>query len=191
LIKESTETNTIGAFTFFDNEKDNLFKWKNLYKLRVRGCSLSGVVVTPFSNITTVYVTTQFMESLIIKNEEVSYLLSFLPKGSNSNVSLLYRGSRDGFEAKIFHLTCNRMGKTLTIVQSKNNFVFGGFTNSLWWSRKTDKVTSQDNGAFVFSLRNADGVAHEKYCIREGEEEHAIKNSEKFGPYFGNKKKNY
>ena len=36
-------------------------------------------------------------------------------------------GGRDGFGAKIFHEKCNYKGETLTIIQSKDEYIFGGY----------------------------------------------------------------
>ena len=45
---------------------------------------------------------------------------------------ILYRGSEDGFSAKIFHNKCDGKGPTLTIVQSTKRNIFGGFCSILW-----------------------------------------------------------
>ena len=44
---------------------------------------------------------------------------------------LLYRASRDGFAAAVFHSKCDDKGPTVTIVKSGNN-IFGGFTKQSW-----------------------------------------------------------
>ena len=54
---------------------------------------------------------------------------------------LLFRGSRDGFQAETFHSKCDNKGPTVTIVKSGNN-IFGGFTEISWNSKYVtcDKV---------------------------------------------------
>jgi ABC-type transporter Mla subunit MlaD len=42
--------------------------------------------------------------------------------------NLLYRGSRDGFEAHTFHTLCDSQPNTLTIIATPENWIFGGFT---------------------------------------------------------------
>ena len=49
-----------------------------------------------------------------------------------SNIKLLYRGSRDGWEAKDFHRLCDNQGPTLTIVKSSVGRISGGFTTIPW-----------------------------------------------------------
>ena len=65
--------------------------------------------------------------------------------------SLLYRGSRDGFEASNFHLCCDGKPNTLTIVKSTKGYIFGGYTNFPWDRTNAYK---HDNNAFIFSLLN-------------------------------------
>jgi hypothetical protein len=43
-----------------------------------------------------------------------------------TKVTLLYRASRDGYNAVNFHAKCDNRGKTVTIIKTKKNYVFGG-----------------------------------------------------------------
>jgi len=49
-------------------------------------------------------------------------------------MSLLYRGSRDGFKDYDFNNKCGDKGPTLTLIKSVNSKheVFGGFTDINW-----------------------------------------------------------
>lgn len=62
---------------------------------------------------------------------------------------LLYRASRDGFLASVFHHLCDNQGPTLTLIRNSHNFVFGGFTTVPW---RTDSSFSPDPYALLFSL---------------------------------------
>ena len=61
---------------------------------------------------------------------------------------LIYKASRDGFDANAFHTHCNNQGPTMTIVQSNNGYLFGGYTGLAWTSDGTYK---NDTTAFVYS----------------------------------------
>ena len=80
---------------------------------------------------------------------------------------LLYRGSRDGFEAETFHFLCDNQGPTLTLIErvfdangdgdideddEKHSRIFGGFTDIAW--QATDEVTfKQGSGnSFLFYM---------------------------------------
>jgi len=41
---------------------------------------------------------------------------------------LIYKASRDGFDANAFHTRCNNQGPTFTIIKSNNGYLFGGYT---------------------------------------------------------------
>ena len=52
----------------------------------------------------------------------------------NFELKLIYRGSKDGFNADIFHQKCDDKGETLTIAKSSYNKIFGGYTDIPWMS---------------------------------------------------------
>ena len=47
---------------------------------------------------------------------------------------LIYRGSKDGFTAVVFHSKCDKMGPTLIIIKSEFELIFGGYTDIDWTS---------------------------------------------------------
>jgi hypothetical protein len=47
-------------------------------------------------------------------------------------LSLLYRGSRDGFRGVDFHAKCDDKGATVTIVKSTEGCIFGGYSDQSW-----------------------------------------------------------
>ena len=70
----------------------------------------------------------------------------------NQSLTLLYRASRDGFEAASFHSLCDGNGQTLTIIQSTVSLnIFGAYINIPWAS--TGGIQA-DLDAFIFSLTN-------------------------------------
>ena len=63
---------------------------------------------------------------------------------------LLYRASRDGFQAKRFHSKCDNQPRTLTVIRA-SKFIFGGYTAAAW---DTSYASKTDPDAFIFSLVN-------------------------------------
>ncbi len=49
-----------------------------------------------------------------------------------AELSLLYRGSRDGWMGKDFHSRCDLKGPTLTLIQILDSDCIGGFSRSDW-----------------------------------------------------------
>lgn len=64
-------------------------------------------------------------------------LYTFIP--DNEQIILLYRGSRDGFYANIFHQKCDNIGATLSIIKTDKGFIFGLWTDISWTSKERDR----------------------------------------------------
>jgi hypothetical protein len=102
---------------------------------------------------------------------------------------LLWRASRDGFNAREFHSRCNGHSNTLTLVMDVGGNIFGGFTPCAWEEgfrkdQKSNKYqTDMSRRSFVFTVKNPWGLAPMRFaamgnghiCCRED-----------LGPSFGN-----
>ena len=86
-----------------------------------------------------------FERSVILTNEEHRRILtSWLSRIMAGKWRLLFRASRDGFAASLFHSKCDNKGPTITVVKSGEN-IFGGFTENAWTSKLCAiKVTYKD-----------------------------------------------
>ena len=69
----------------------------------------------------------------------------------NIKTQLLYKKSRDGNDFNTFHNLCDNKGKTLTLIQSSEGFIIGGYT-PLEWNRNSG--WKNDNDTFLFSITN-------------------------------------
>jgi hypothetical protein len=99
---------------------------------------------------------------------------------SNPQALLLYKATRDGFEASSFHSKCDGKANTVTIIKSNYNNVFGGYTSAAWSSFSG---FISDANAFIFSLRR-NGVSYsDKFRIRTPAD--AIFSMGGYGPTFG------
>ena len=98
---------------------------------------------------------TSFVNSTILTNE-MSINLVKLIEFNNTNFKLLYQASRDGFDNKIFHSKCDGVGRTLTVMKSKNSNIFGGYTAADWSGYG---IYRSDSTAFLYSLVNSYNVA--------------------------------
>ena len=68
------------------------------------------------------------------------------------DLELLYRATRDGFTKLNFNSRCDNKGKTISIIKSENNQIFGGYTDINWVSNVHDKYISENGNSFIFSL---------------------------------------
>ncbi|KAJ5070066.1 pep-cterm sorting domain-containing protein [Anaeramoeba ignava] len=112
-----------------------------------------------------------------------------------SNMKLGYSTKKDGFNCKKWHDICDNKGKTLIIIKTKDNYIFGGFTSigftndNLKWREKDrdyDNGYIPDSNAFIFSLRNnKNNRKPNKFSIQKRREQKAIFYYSKYGPSFG------
>ena len=104
--------------------------------------------------------------SSIVSNEDFSLISEGINQVLNkniSNISLLYRGTRDGDNSRNFHSKCDNIQNTVTFVKSKNGRRFGVFTNIGIKSNFSGNYKVTDPKTFIFSLDN-----HECYFYKSG-----------------------
>jgi hypothetical protein len=106
---------------------------------------------------------------------------------------LLWRGSRDGFEAKEFHSRCDGHSNTLTIILDTKGNIFGGFTPLEWESRvfngkrglESNCWKGDEKGeSFIFTLKNPENIAARKFPLKPEFKNFAINCHSKWGPRF-------
>ncbi|KAJ5069323.1 pep-cterm sorting domain-containing protein [Anaeramoeba ignava] len=118
----------------------------------------------------------QFSDSEIIKDiEYVKKLQEWI--NDNDFFSKMKKGfsaKKDGFDSKNWHKAFDGKGKTLIIIKTKDNFIFGGFTQ-VGFKHTPMGEYIQDSNAFIFSLRNDKGNRNpEKFSIKKEEEKYAL-----------------
>lgn len=115
--------------------------------------------------------------SLILNDDEASWLAEIT---QSSKGTLLYRATRDGFTANAFHAKCDGKAKTITIIKTNGNYVFGGYTSAAWNKAGTYIA---DTNAFIFSLRRNGVSKCEKFMVKNPNA--AIIGHKHYGPIFG------
>jgi hypothetical protein len=110
-------------------------------------------------------------------------LLRFVGEGKakSPELKLLYRGSRDGFAAADFHRLCDGKGPTLTVVQTPQGCVFGGYASASWTSASGIWVSAP--GCFLFTLRNSRKLSPQTFALTELQ--YAMYCDAEYGPFFG------
>jgi len=75
--------------------------------------------------------------------------------GPKPKLTLLYRGSRDGFNAGAFHTRCDGKGANITIIKAQGRAnIFGGFVPDNW---SATGAYGTDRRSWLFSLVNSHG----------------------------------
>ena len=120
-----------------------------------------------------------------LKTKELNLLISWLKNPSNSHFSshinfstkLIFSSEKEDDKASSFHKKCDNIAPTLTLIETKEGFRYGGFTTQSWESTEKS-IFKKDPNAFIFSLDT-----EKMYEITD--EEKSIQCSMFWGPYFG------
>ncbi|KAJ5077969.1 hypothetical protein M0811_05226 [Anaeramoeba ignava] len=130
-------------------------------------------------------VSSVFSDSEIIKDIEYENKLKEWINDNDffSKMKKAFSAKRDGFSSENWHSICDNKGKTLIIIKTKDNFIFGGFTQVGF---KRNSYYISDPNPFIFSLRNdKNDRKPEKFQIKKGKEPNAIYYHFGSGPIFG------
>jgi hypothetical protein len=108
--------------------------------------------------------------------------------------SLLWRGSRDGFKAKEFHVRCDGHANTLTVILDTKGNIFGGFIPVKWESRVWNGKHRNEHNclkadeslqSFVFTLKNPHNIPARRFALKSEMKHQAIICNSERGPCFG------
>ncbi len=149
---------------------------------QIEKSSLFGVL--KFSIFKTIqYSNINSLKSQILEGEQqCSELIRLCEFSLDGKWSLLYRGTRDGFDSDDFHSKCDGYTNTLTILKAEQSSnIFGGFTSVEWDS--SDEWKSDPN-AFLFSLTNNHNQPL-KMKVDPNRHQCAIYCHSSYGPSFG------
>ena len=113
------------------------------------------------------------------KNEKLKLIKNWIYEDKRKNIMfhLLFKMTRDGDSTKSFHNNCDYKGPTVTIIETDDNYIFGGFTNGSWDSEGHWANHGKD---FVFSINRK-----KKYS--KGENGNGIECGPTYGPNFSSR----
>ena len=115
-----------------------------------------------------------FENSLIIKNDKLktNYIINWIKEKTNKdkiNFNLIFTMSKNGSSSDDFHKYCDNKGPTLTLIKTKKNKIFGGFTPLNWNKGNGEQIKDPSNQTFIFSLdlfKKFDMIDKKKLVIR-------------------------
>eukprot|EP00586_Coscinodiscus_wailesii_P010113 CAMPEP_0172490414 /NCGR_PEP_ID=MMETSP1066-20121228/20820_1 /TAXON_ID=671091 /ORGANISM="Coscinodiscus wailesii, Strain CCMP2513" /LENGTH=605 /DNA_ID=CAMNT_0013258867 /DNA_START=47 /DNA_END=1864 /DNA_ORIENTATION=+ len=123
------------------------------------------------------------IDSSIVSDIQIQQLQNWLEEDdAQGQFELIYRGSRDGWNASSFHEKCDDNGSTITLIKSTDGYVFGGYAD-VPWSSSGDFAESSKS--FIFALTWANGDAPIKMVQIEPNVSEAICQVASYGPTFG------
>jgi hypothetical protein len=133
-----------------------------LYAFRVRalsgGChgEWSREVRIKTSDLPPLFDGSEILAPQAAKNE--AELLKMFNNPTSLQLKLLYRGSRDGFNAASFHAKCNAVIPTLTVIRSTTGYISGGYAAMSWAGNTYSDMSwagsgyRQSHDNWIFSL---------------------------------------
>jgi hypothetical protein len=107
------------------------------------------------------------------------------PEFRKKQFSLLWRGSRDGFNTQEFHRRCDHQVNTLTVILDTKGNVFGGFTPRGWGEARDSDLSDDILKCFIFTLKNPHGMPAKRFALKAEMKYHAIDSNPEYGPSFG------
>ena len=128
------------------------------------------------------------MDTVIMKNFEQQIFLKLMnskDRNLGRNFVLLYRGSRDGWEASDFHKKCDNKGKTVSVICSDTDNIFGGYTSVSWTSPQFGNYI-EDNKSFVFLIKSSKNYKPKIFNILPQNKQNAIYHNPKYMCAFRN-----
>ena len=151
-IPENVEFKDIGINSFKVLWKINKINLMNIdikeikYKIKIRkensnenykeidvGNNNNYLII--ISNFTELYkIKTKNIDSVILSEEEKGneYLNKLYEWSGYNKMELIYRGTRDGSNCKIFHNKCDNQGPTICLFKNEKGNIFGGYTSISW-----------------------------------------------------------
>jgi hypothetical protein len=120
-------------------------------------------IVSTYNLVSTFNSSYAFKDSLILTQNDAIYLTQILKYPIE--VKLLYRATKDGFQASSFHSKCDNLANTVTIVKTTSNSVFGGYTSAPWTINLYNDFNSYDENAFVFSINKLGNQIRQRFNI--------------------------
>ena len=76
------------------------------------------------------------------------------------NMELLYRGTRDGMSADVFHNKCNNKDPTISLYKNGKEYTFGGYASIDWTGCNSQRAAPD---SFIFTLTNIYDLAPTKF----------------------------
>ena len=78
---------------------------------------------------------------------------------------MLYKGTLDGDTYDIFHKKCDNQGPTISIIESTDGQIFGGYASKSWDINSKSDIPDPDSFLFNINIKKKYGVSNNKGLI--------------------------
>ena len=127
--------------------------------------------------------TNKFDSILLNETKKCNEFLNKIYEWTNGkNMELLYRGTRDGMNANVFHNKCNNKGPTIILFKNEKGYIFGGYASLDWQGPSEYKYYSAPD-SFIFTLTNMYNISPTKFPNSHTDK--SLYDKSDYGPCFG------
>ena len=158
---------------------DNLIK-NTSYEIRI--CSVYNDIMSNWTEIQKVK--TKDFDSIILREsqKENEFFKKIMEWSGYKSMELLYRGSRDGTTAKVFHSKCDNQGPNICLYKNEKGNIFGSYT-SLSWASDNNGAYRSASDSFLFTLTNIYNIEPTKFS--NSNSSYSVYHYYNYGPTFG------
>ena len=158
---------------------DNLSTNTN-YEIRI--CCLNNDLYGAWSEIKKVK-TSIDIDSIILRESKRKdeFLEKIIEWSGCQKCELLYKGTEDGSDSRIFHNKCNNKGPTICLYKNEKGNIFGGYTSLSWTSEGGDHSAPE---SFIFTLTNIYEIQPTKFV--NSSTNNNVYHNKDYGPTFHN-----
>ena len=179
IRKENEQFNSIYEN---NNMNYNINKLESNTNYEIRICTIYNNIHSNYSDIIK-FKTNKFDSILLNETNKCNECLNKIYEWTGGkNMELLYRGTRDGMSAEVFHNKCNNKGPTISLFKNEKGYIFGGYA-SVDWQGPSEYVYRSAPDSFIFTLTNMYNIPPTKFPNSNTND--SIYDNSSFGPAFG------
>lgn len=119
--------------------------------------------------------------SAILSTKHFNAITTMLP---NRQFVLLWRGTRDGFGANVFHSKCDNQGATFLVFKSNTGYIATAY-NSVPWTSQAGYSFASSGANWLNNLENPGGTISTSRAYNTKSPQHSTYNHIVYGPTFG------
>ena len=161
-----------------NNMNYNINKLDSNTNYEIRICTIYNNIYSNYSDILKFSTIDSILLTETKKGDEC--LNKIYEWTGGKDIELLYRGTRDGMSADVFHNKCNNKGPTISLFKNENGYIFGGYA-SIDWTCYNNYKSAPDS--FIFTLTNMYNISPTKFP--NSTSTCNIYDSSSYGPTFG------
>ena len=179
IRKENEQFNSIYEN---NNMNYNINKLESNTNYEIRLCTIYNNIISNYSDIIK-FKTNKFDSILLNETNKCDECLNKIYEWTGGkNMELLYRGTRDGMSADVFHNKCNNKGPTISLFKNEKGYIFGGYA-SVDWQGPSEYAYRSAPDSFIFTLTNMYNISPTKFPNSNTSK--SIWDGSRYGPIFG------